>query len=277
MLEPEPLSHSLALNYVEQILQNLSSFGELSQAQPTSIAVQLSHFPRITFHNLPVICLLLSDFREQRWRLTVPSLLQSAKAKSVHHSLCTQTTFFLYEDYSKIHSRGKELKSATQINLPLCHKYSPTIYEAVIQVGFVRGSLQYSYYVHLHGFLHKRTHAHTYTKRRVVGWVLPQTGAGRGIKLNGCCWGPREPDFARLSECLLWCSPDSNDSSVASTYSFAFSKHISQKYWDQNEQQDQVPAGACLVLWTKCHSTLHPARKPTGVRHSHHQETEGDI
>lgn len=77
---PEPpLSGTLALNYVEQILQNLSCFGELCQAQPTSIAVQLSHLPRIPFHKLPAICLLLSDCREPpRW-LTVPGLPGSSQ------------------------------------------------------------------------------------------------------------------------------------------------------------------------------------------------------
>lgn len=97
VLEPKLLSHSLALNYVEQILQNLPCFGELRQAQPTSIAVQLSHLPRITFLNLPAICLLLSDFREQpRW-LTVPSLPQSAKTERYtsqcapkRHSFCVK-------------------------------------------------------------------------------------------------------------------------------------------------------------------------------------------
>lgn len=79
--ESEPLSHSLALNDVEQILKifHKSLLVELRQAQPTSSAVQLSCFPRITVCNLPVICLLLSGFREQpRW-LTTLSLLTCAK------------------------------------------------------------------------------------------------------------------------------------------------------------------------------------------------------
>lgn len=195
MLEPEPLSHSLALNYVEQILQNLSSFGELSQAQPTSIAVQLSHFPRITFHNLPVICLLLSDFREQRRRLTVPSLLQSAKAKSVHHSLCTQTTFFLYEDYSKIHSRGKELKSVTQINLPLCHKYSPTTYEAVIQVGFVRG-ISPVFILCASARIFTQTHTCTHIHKKKGSWL--SLTSDRCWKRNKIKWVLLRTKRARL-------------------------------------------------------------------------------
>lgn len=162
MLEPEPLSHSLALNYVEQILQNLSCFGELCQAQPTSIAVQLSHLPRITFHNLPAICLLLPDFREQpRW-LTVPSLLESAKREHTPVNVYPKDIFCVKNE-SKMHVGDKELKSVTQINLPLCHTIFLPSMKLSYRPDLSNGSLQYSFSCICMDFytnIHMCTHIH---------------------------------------------------------------------------------------------------------------------
>lgn len=70
MLEPEPLSHSLALNYIEQIKQNLSLFGELCQALPTS--EQLNHltFPESlsTTCQLSVFCYHTSESSHSGWQ-----------------------------------------------------------------------------------------------------------------------------------------------------------------------------------------------------------------
>lgn len=68
-----------------------------------------------------------------------------------------------------MHVGDKELKSVTPIDLPRCHKSFPTIYEAVIQVGFVRGISPVFIFLHLHGFIHMHTHTYIYTKRTVSG------------------------------------------------------------------------------------------------------------
>lgn len=68
-----------------------------------------------------------------------------------------------------MHVGDKELKSVTQINLPLCHKNFPTIYETVIQVGFVGGISPAFFFMYLHGFLYK--HAHTYIHKKKSIWV----------------------------------------------------------------------------------------------------------
>lgn len=63
-----------------------------------------------------------------------------------------------------MHVGDKELKSLLKSISQLCHKNLPTIYEAAMQVGFVRGISPLFFFMHLHEFLQKHTHAYTYTK-----------------------------------------------------------------------------------------------------------------
>lgn len=125
------------------------------------------------------------------------------------------------------------------------------------------GSLQYSFSCICMDFytnIHMHTHACTYTKRRVSDWILPQTGTGRGTKLNGCFWGPREPGFARLSEYLPLCSAGSGDS-VASTSGTAFTTGA----FHRNTEIEMNNRTKCLMehaLCSELSATLHFSTLP---------------
>lgn len=147
-----------------------------------------------------------------------------------------------------------EIRNSNQLLKSICHSLTkktqpfPTIYKGVTQVGFVRGTyLQHpfscicmDFYTAIH------LHAHVYThKEEYLVECYSQTCTRRKIKLKVCFWGLREADFAQLRVYLQLCPEGSNDG-VASASSTTFPKHISQKFWDRNEQQDQVPDRTCL-------------------------------
>lgn len=148
-------------------------------------AVQLSHFPRITFYKLSVICLLLSHFSRHR---------KCAKTESIHQVPCTPEIYFwLWRIKTQCTLDDQKLPLVVKINLLLCHKYVPTSYDTATKSGFVRGrylSLSPCIYVS----------SYTYTSKRVPGWISPQTCIRKGIKLKGCFSKQRELDFSRVSE-----------------------------------------------------------------------------
>lgn len=166
---PEPLSGTLALNDGEQILQNLSCFGKLCQVQPTSIAVQLSHLPRVTSTSwqLSVSCYQTAESHPSGW--------QSLAFQRAHtrHLYPPDTLFVGGISMLVIRNSNQLLKS-------ICHsvpkKKFPTMYEAVTQVGFVRGTSLLDPFactcMDFYTAIHMHSPVYTHTQRRVFGWIL---------------------------------------------------------------------------------------------------------